>query len=57
MIRVFMEVGNFDPRAQGDGVFELNPPLDVVLMVSFNFLVLGFITCHKVPLQSLLSNK
>ena len=47
-----MEVGNFDPHAQGDG--ELNPPFDSVLVVSFNFLVLGFTTCHKVPLQSFL---
>ena len=52
-----MAVKNFDPHAQGDGVFELNPPLDVVLLVSFNFLVLGFTACHKVPLQSFLSNK
>ena len=35
IIRVFMEVGNFDPHAQGDGVFELNPPSDFVLVVSF----------------------
>ena len=52
-----MEVKNFDPHAQGDGVFELNPRFDFVLVVSFNFLVLGFSTCYKVPLQSFLCNK
>ena len=31
-----MEVGNFDPHAQGDGVFELNPPSDFILVVSFS---------------------
>ena len=31
-----MEDGNFDPHAQGDGIFELNPPLDFVLVVSFS---------------------
>ena len=53
-----MEVANFDPHAQGDGVFELNAPFDfvlVVLVVSFS--CLGFNTCHKVPLQSFLYNK
>ena len=52
-----MEVGNFYAHAQGDGVFELNPPFDFVLVVSLNFLVLGFTTCHKVPLQSFSCNK
>ena len=33
---VFMEVGNFDPHALGDGVFELNPPSDFTLVVSFS---------------------
>ena len=31
-----MEVGNFDSHAQGDGVFELNPPFDFVLVASFS---------------------
>ena len=31
-----MEVGNFDPHAQEDGVFELNPPFDFILVVSFS---------------------
>ena len=31
-----MEVGNFDSHAQGDGVFELNPRFDFVLVVSFS---------------------
>ena len=31
-----MEVENFDPHAQGDGAFELNPPSDFILVVFFS---------------------
>ena len=31
-----MEVGNFDPHAQEDGIFELNPPSDFILVVFFS---------------------
>ena len=58
IIRVFREVRNFDPHAQGVGYF--NRTLDLISFWSFRkfrFVVLGFRTCHKVLLQSFLYNK
>ena len=31
-----LHVDNFDPHVQGDGIFELNPLFDFVLVVSFS---------------------